>query len=140
MVDALGEARRVLTSSGFLVDVRPVIAPIVLEVMVAAEVVWAKTLHTYSAPEDIAAADVAARHAALREWLVFETSHPFSFDIYCDSAAELRAYVDDRKLHGDEIPYEELDERRCEGSKNGQPARLRCRRPWSLSTYRKGSS
>jgi hypothetical protein len=135
MVHALREAHRVLTPEGVLIDVRPVTEPIVVEVMVAARAVWAKTVEIFSAPEDIAAADAAVRHAVAREWFVFETSLPFRFDICCDSAAELRAYAEGRKLSGAEIPYEELDDRLRD--LGGHAARLRCRRPWMLSTYRK---
>jgi len=136
MVDALREARRVLTPLGVLIDVRPVIEPIVVEVIIP-EVVWTKTVDTYSAPDDVAAADAAVQHAVSREWLVFETNLPFNFEIDCDSAAELRVYADARKLRGAEIPYEELEERRRELGAEGHAARLRCRRPWMLSTYRK---
>jgi hypothetical protein len=137
MVNALREAQRVLTPTGVLVDVRPVTAPIVLEVVIANQAVWAKTVELYSAPEDVAAAGAALQHALSREWLVFETSLPFSFDIYCDSAAELSVYAEARKLRGAEIPYQELEERRRELGVEGQAARLRCRRPWMLGTYRK---
>jgi hypothetical protein len=111
MIDALREARRALAPSGVLVDVRPVTAPIVVEVVIATQAVWAKTVETYNAPEDVAAADAAVLHAMSREWLVFETGFRFEFEIYCDSAAELRAYAEARKLCGAEIPYEELNER-----------------------------
>jgi ubiquinone/menaquinone biosynthesis C-methylase UbiE len=67
MVHALREAHRVLTPSGVLVDVRPVIAPIVVEVVIATQAVWAKTIESYSAPEDIAAADAAVQQAVSRE-------------------------------------------------------------------------
>ena len=137
MVNALREAQRVLTMSGVLIDIRPVTAPIVVEVVIATQAVWAKTVESYSAPEDVAAADAAVQHAVSRGWLVFETSLSFNFEIYCDSAAELRVYTEDRKLRGAEIPYEELEERRRELGAEGQAARLRCRRPWMLSTYRK---
>src|SRR5215472_9422620 len=98
------------TSAG-VIDVRPVTAPIVVEVVTATQAVWEKTVCSYSAPEDVAAADAALQHAVSREWLVFETSLPFNFEIYCDSAAELRVYVEARKLRGAESPYEELEER-----------------------------
>jgi hypothetical protein len=137
MVDALREAHRVLTPSGVLIDVRPVIAPIVLEVVIATHAVWAKTVYTYSAPEDVAAADAAVQLAVAREWLVFDRSLPFPFEIYCDSAAELLVYAEARKLRGAEIPYEELEERLREFGADLQATRLRCRRPWMLSTYRK---
>ena len=137
MVDALHESRRVLLPAGVLIDVRPVIAPIVLEVAIATQPVWAKEVHSYSAPEDVAAADAAVKHAVSRGWLASESSLAFDFDIWCDSADELRIYVEARKLRGAEIPYEELEARRRELGAAGQEARLRCRRPWMLSTYRK---
>src|SRR6185436_2521336 len=126
MVNALREAQRVLTPSGVLIDVRPVTAPIVVEVVIATQAVWSKTIDSYSAPEDVAAADAAVQHAVSREWLVFETSLPFNFE----TAAELSVYAEERKLRGAEIPYQKLDERRREVGAEGQAARLRCRRPW----------
>jgi hypothetical protein len=137
MVNALHEAQRVLKPSGVLIDVRPVTAPIVVEVVNATQVAWTKSVNAYSAPEDVAAADAAVHHAVSYGSLVFETRLPFPFGIDCDSAAELRAYVEARKLRGAEIPYEELEKRRRELGAGGQAARLRCRRPWMLSTYRK---
>src|SRR5215813_412699 len=107
MVHALREAHRVLTPSGVLIDVRPVTAPILVEVVLATQPAWAKSVDSYSAPEDVAAADAAVQQALSREWFLFETNVPFNFEIYCDSAAELRAYAETRKLCGAEIPYEE---------------------------------
>ena len=137
MVDALREAHRVMTPSGVLIDVRPVTEPIVVQVVIATKTVWAKTVDTFSAPEDLAAADSAVQQALSRGWLAFETRLPFSFEIYCDSAAELRAYAEARKLVGAEIPYEELEERQRKCGVEGQIARLRCIRPWMLRTYRR---
>ena len=137
MVNALREAQRVLTPSGILVNVSPVTSPLVIEVVNATRAVWARTVESYSAPEDVAAAEAAVQRAVSRERLVVETSLRFDFQIYCDSAAELRVYAEGRKLRGAEIPYEELEERRREFGAEGQAARLLCRRPWMLSTYRK---
>jgi hypothetical protein len=137
MVNALREAQRVLTPAGVLIDLRPVTVPIVVEVVVASCAVWAKTVDAYSAPEDVAAADAAVRHALSRNWLVFEKSLSFNFEIYCDTAAELMVYAEARKMRGAGIPYQELEQRRREVSAEGQGARLRCRRSWMLSTFHK---
>ena len=137
MVDALREAQRVLTPAGVLIDVRPVTAPILVELVAGTQAVWAKTVYSYSSPEDVAAAEYAIQHAVSRGWFVFETRLPFDFEIYCDSATELRVYAEARKLRGAEIPYGELEERQREFHAEGQATRLRCRRPWMLSRYRK---
>ncbi len=111
MVHALREAHRVLTPAGVLIDVRPVIEPLVVEVVVATQTRSSMPLETYSAPDDVAAAGEAIRHAVSSGWFAFEASLPFTFEIYCDSTADLRAYAQARKLYGAVIPYEELDER-----------------------------
>src|SRR5215813_5077799 len=136
MVNALQEAKRVLTASGVLIDVRPLTAPIVVEVVIATQLLWAKTVDCYSSSADVAAADAAVQDAVSKEWLVFELSLPFHFDIYCDSGTELRVYAEEHKLRGAEIPYDELEERRREMDAEGEATRLRCRRPWMLSTIR----
>ncbi|HXS94073.1 MAG TPA: hypothetical protein VN736_05665 [Candidatus Limnocylindrales bacterium] len=136
MVHALREATRVLTKSGILINVRPLTAPLEVAVVTAAETVWAKTIQLFSAPEDVAAAETAAREAVSRGWFVLQTSHPFAFEIHCDTVDELRTYVEARKLRGDGIPYDALQKHQRERS-NGEAARLRCRRPWMLSTYSK---
>ena len=137
MVDALSEARRVLAPSGVLLDVRPVVKPIEVEVIGSRQRVWARTVDCFSAPEDIAAADGAMRHALASEWLVFQRSLPFRFEIECDNTAELREYVGARKLRGEEIPYEELDAQQRVSARQGYAARLRCSRPWMLNAYRR---
>src|SRR5215469_10477900 len=98
MVDALRESHRVLTPSGVLIDVRPVTAAIVRELVIATHAVWAETICAYSAPEDVAAADAAVQLAVTRGWPAFDMSLLFHFEIYCDSAAELRVYAEARKL------------------------------------------
>ena len=137
MVHALREARRVLTPHGVLIDVRPLIAPMVVEVVTAARAIWRKEVDSLSTPEDVAAADAAMRHALSQEWFGFEKSLPFDLEIYCDTAADLSVYAQARKLREAGIPYEHLEARRRELRAHGQAARLRCRRRWMLSAYRK---
>ena len=80
MVNALREAQRVLTPSDVLIDVRPVTAPISCGSSNCQSGGLGEygQLISYSAPEDVAAADAAVQHAVSREWLVFETSLPFN--------------------------------------------------------------
>jgi hypothetical protein len=137
MVDALREARRVLKPWGVLVNVRPVTTAMVVEVVAPTRTIWAKEVASYSTPEDVAASEAAVEHALSCDWFAFEKSLPYDFEIYCDAAADLRLYAQTRKLPEAEIPYEELEERRRELGADGQTARLRCRRPWLMSTYRK---
>jgi|SRR5579872_5855077 len=133
MVDALREARRVLVRRGVLIDIRPVLAPIVVDVMVGGQAIWMKEVASYSAPDDVAASEAAVRHAVSNQWFALEKSVHFDFEIFSDTAEELRAYVTTRKLCGEEIPYEDLEQRLRDV--DGQSPRLRCRRPWMLSAY-----
>jgi hypothetical protein len=137
MVDALREARRVLAPGGDLVDVRPLNVPMVVEVVIDSTAIWAREVCSASTPEDVEAADVALQHALSAGWFACKKSLPFDLEIYCDNAAELSLYAQARKLPETEIPYLELEERRSELCAAGRTARLRCRRRWMLSTYRR---
>jgi hypothetical protein len=137
MVDALREARRVLKLRAILIHVQPLTRPLIVEVMVGARPIWAKKVASYSAPEDVAAAEGALQRALSAGWFAFEKSLPYHLDIYCDAAADLSSYAQTRKLPEAEIPYEELEELRLSLIADGETARLRCRRPWKASVYRK---
>jgi hypothetical protein len=84
---------------------------------------WTKEVASYSAPDEVAATDAALQNAISTDWFVFEKSIPFDFEIFCDTAAELSDHTKARKLHGEEIPYDELEERRAElgAQKTGAP-------------------
>jgi hypothetical protein len=105
----------------------------VVEVIGPTSAIWSKQVASYSTPEDLAAAGAAVAHAISDGWFAPVRTVFYDFEIYCDTAADLSIYAQSRKLPEDEIPYEELEERRCQAT----AARLRCRRPWMLSTYRK---
>jgi hypothetical protein len=85
----------------------------------------------------VAAAEAAVQHALSGEWFAFKKSLPYDLEIYCDTSADLSIYAQTRKLPEAEIPYEELEERLRELGRDGETPRLRCRRPWLMSTYRK---
>lgn len=141
MVDALLEALRVLVAEGILIDVRPITAPAIIESVSAGRVTAAVEIDAFGAAEDEAAAEVAVRHILSRAWVAFEQSRQFDFEVYYDSAADLKAFVEtSKRMRGVSIPYQELEERRSElGAATGQPSRLRCHRPWMVSVYRKAS-
>jgi hypothetical protein len=111
--------------------------PMVVEVVAATRTIWAKEVASYSTPEDVAAAEAAMQKALSDGWFVFEKLLPYDFEIYCDTVTDLSLYARARKLPEADIPYEELEDRRSELGADGQTARLRCRRPWLMSTYRK---
>jgi hypothetical protein len=109
----------------------------VVEVVVAGQTTWTKEVASYSGPEDVAAADAAMQDAISSDWFVLEKNIRFDFEIFCDTAAELSVYAKARKLCGEEIPYDEVEQRRAELGAQGQAPRLRCRRRWMLRSYRK---
>src|SRR5438552_3384063 len=125
MVDALLEARRVLVAEGIVIDVRPITAPVIIESVSADRVTAAVEIDSYGAAEDDTAADVAVRHILSRAWFVFERSRHFDFEVYYDSATDLKAFVEtSKRMRGASIPYQELEERRSElGAATGQPSR-----------------
>jgi hypothetical protein len=139
MVDALRESRRVLTQSGILVDVRPVTAPMVLEIVTGDHSLWATGVNTRSGAEEHAAADTAVDEAVSAGWFVFESRCPFDVEIYCDTVAELSDYAQQRKLQELEMACADLEAQRRAVCGEGQTSRLRCRRRWMLSRYRKKS-
>jgi hypothetical protein len=141
MVDALLEARRVLVAKGVVIDISPITAPAIIESVSADRVTGAAEIDAYGAAEDEAAAEAAVRHALSHRWFTFERSRPFDFEVYYDSAADLKAFVEkSKRMRESRIPYQELEERRSElGAATGQPSRLRCHRPWITSVYRKAS-
>jgi hypothetical protein len=137
MVDALLEVRRVLVAEGIVIDVRPVTAPVIIESVSADRVTTGVEVDAYGAVEDEAAADAAIRYALSNAWFAFHRSRQFDFEVYYDSAADLKAFVEtSKRMRGASIPYRELEVRRRElGATTGQPSRLRCHRPWIMSVY-----
>jgi hypothetical protein len=136
MVDALLEARRVLVAEGIVIDIRPITAPTIIESVSGDRVTAAFEIDSYGAAEDEAAADAAVRHILSRDWFAFEGSREFDFEVHCDSAMDLKAFVEtSKRMRGASIPYQEL-----ESAATGQASRLRCHRPWKMSVYRKAGA
>ena len=142
MVDALREAHRVLAPGGTVVDVRPLTARVVIELVTADRADLAAEADAYGAAEDDASADAAVRHAVSCGWFAFQRSDRFDFEVYCDTAADLKAYAEmGRRMRDASIPYEDLERRRREVSASTEhAARLRCHRPKMLSVYLRAGS
>src|ERR1700730_5850475 len=94
MFDALRETHRVLTPGGTVVDVRPLTARVVVEVVTADRSDWAAEADAYGAVEDDASADAAVRHALSSGWFVSARTDQFDFQVYCDTAAALKTYAE----------------------------------------------
>ena len=139
MVDALGESWRVLVPNGIIVDIRPITAPVTIEAESATLRAELIKVESYGAAEDDAAADAAVQHALSHGWLTTEQTRHFDFEVYCDSAADLKAYAETgRRMREAKIPYQELEAQRSElSAASGQAAQLRCRRPTMLKIYRR---
>jgi hypothetical protein len=142
MVDALREAHRVLAPSGTVIDVRPITARVVIEVVTAGRADWSAEVDAYGAAEDDASADAAVRQAVSGGWFACQRSDRFDFEVYCDTAADLKAYVEKgRRMRDANISYADLEKRQREiSASRGQAARLRCHRPKMLSVYLKAGS
>ena len=135
MVNALREARRVLTARGVLIDVRPVTAPLVIDVLIGTRWVSEMRVPSLVGAEDNDAADAAVEKVLSRKWFVFDRAQPFPLEIHCSTAEEMKTYAQrHRRMREAEIPYDTLEERRRAA---GDAAHLRCSRSWLVSTYRK---
>lgn len=133
MVDALREAYRVLRPGGVLIDERPIVADMAVEVVLGTRPLWTRQVASCSTPGDIDASDMAVQQALVSRWFVLDKSKAFEFESYCDTVDELQTYVKTRKLLEGDIPYQELGDRQ----RQSPAARLRCRRQWVLKTYRR---
>lgn len=133
MVDALREAHRVLQPGGVLIDERPIVADMAVEVVLGKCPLWSRHVASCSTAGDIEASDMAVQHALASGWFVLDQSKAFDFESYCDTVADLQTYVKARKLLEADIPYQELEERQ----RRSPAARLRCRRQWLVKTYRR---
>src|SRR6202022_2121571 len=94
MVDALREAHRVLAPGGTVVDLRPLTARLVIELVTADRADWGAEADACGAAEDDASADAAVRYALSCGWFVLQRSDRFDFEVYCDTAADLKIYTE----------------------------------------------
>jgi hypothetical protein len=95
MVHALDEIRRVLVREGSLIDLRPLVDDVPLEVVSASETRRAGTADQL--PEDRAndeAAHRAIANAEAQNWFIKEREEFFPFNHYWDSPKEMQEYIE----------------------------------------------
>lgn len=95
MVHALSEIRRVLLRDGILIDLRPLVDEMPLEVVSSSETRVAGTANQL--PED-RANDEAANHAIAeadsQNWFIKEREEFFPFNYYWDSPKEAQEHIE----------------------------------------------
>jgi hypothetical protein len=124
-------------AEGIVIDVRPITAPALMNLVSLGD--YRGGHRRVRHDRGRAAAD--ARSGMLISRLSFSSGVALDFEVYYDSAEDLKTFVEtSKRMRESRIPYQELEERRSElGAATGQPSRLRCHRPWIMSVYRKTS-
>jgi hypothetical protein len=95
MVHALDEIRRVLAQDGILIDLRPLMDDLPLEVVSASEVRHAGMADHF--PEDRASDEAANRSMARVEaqnWFIKEREDFFIFNYYWDSPKDMQEFIE----------------------------------------------
>jgi hypothetical protein len=139
MVHALEEARRVLVTSGKLLDLRPLASKPAIEVATPGGAVQVGVVDDSADVPDDTAVHRAMRQVVDRGWLVAHQEFQYHTEHYWDTVTELAAFIDTRRHKLDVHPsYAEI-EKSYQGlsTGSGSSVRLRCRWQSVLAVYRK---
>jgi hypothetical protein len=139
MVDALREIWTVLESGGTLLDLRPELATLPLEVVSGDVAQRVGVMDARGAADRDLAADRAMETAVSSGLYAPLGSGTIEVKSYWDNAQELDAYVQSSGRATGFVPaVAELEEaREAWAREHGAPAQLRSVRPLKLATYRK---
>jgi hypothetical protein len=109
MVDALRDVSRVLIDGGTLLDLRPLPAKYLLELVTPATAVPIGHTDTTGRSEDDAAADAAVARAVDEGWFTSRSRVEFDLEIFWESVRDLECYMATRKSTHVTPSYEELE-------------------------------
>ena len=138
MVHALDEIRRVLVRDGILIDLRPLVDDIPLEVVSASETRRAGLADQL--PEDRANDEAASRsiaQAGAQDWFVKEREEFFPFNYYWDSPKEMQEYVEVEWSHSITIGEEAWRSVRSTWAVANADARVRIPLKMLIARWRK---
>jgi hypothetical protein len=146
MVHALAECRRVLTTGGLLIDLRPFAGNWPLDVVGRPrrpgghppQARTAGTLDDSQERPDDEAANVALTGALRAGWFVEEGATTFEYAWYWDSLAELEAYIAERWATVMRVPAQTRRAVVRLLAAAGPGACLRLRRGMLIGRYRRG--
>lgn len=138
MVHALQEIHRVLSTSGVLIDLRPVLDQWPLEVVSAGKHLEAGRVMDLAEPlTDDQAANQAVEEIAKRGWFVREGEVVFPFFYYWDTPNEMQEYISETwydVIHIDNALWNDL---RSLWARSNADARVRIRLKMLISRWKK---
>jgi len=135
MVHALNEIRRVLTSGGYLIDLRPFIAKPPVEIISGDKIIPAGFVDDSHDFPDYLAANDAVEYMTANGLFSNEQSDTFVLYTYWDTITEFKTYMDTDTTSI--LPSETLATVEQLLSRLGSTARIRERLNMTITRYRK---
>ena len=135
MVHALNEIRRVLTSGGYLIDLRPFIAKPPIEIISGNKIIPAGFVDDSQDIPDYLAANDAVEYMTANGLFSHEQSATFELYTYWDTITEFKTYMDTGTTSI--LPPETLATVEQRLSRLGSTARIRERLNMTIARYRK---
>jgi hypothetical protein len=135
MVHALNEIRRVLTSRGYLIDLRPFVAKPPVEIVCGDKIIPAGYVDDSHDFPDYLAANDAVAYMISNGLFSHEQSDTFELYTYWDTVTEFETYMDTGTTSI--LPSETLATVEQVVSRLGSTARIRERLNMTIARYRK---
>ncbi len=135
MVHALNEIRRVLTSGGYLIDLRPFVAKPPVEIISNDKIIPAGFIDDSHDSPNYLAANNAVEYMTANGLFSLEQSDTFELYTYWDTITEFKTYMDTGTTSI--LPAETLATVEQLLSRPGSTARIRERLNMTITRYRK---